>query len=69
MLSGMILTLLLALLVVAAFGFACSVWAARGGPRWTRIASTVTVGAANAVSATVKSNRNSGNRNQGDDGV
>ncbi|WP_306323679.1 MULTISPECIES: hypothetical protein [unclassified Streptomyces] len=57
----MVLLVLLVLLAFVAFGFVCTVWAARGGPRWVRIVSSVTVGLAEVVGSLTKSSRRSGN--------
>ncbi|MFH8841636.1 hypothetical protein [Streptomyces sp. NPDC017868] len=39
----MILYVLVGVLVLAAAGCGCVVWAARGGPRWVRAVATVTL--------------------------
>lgn len=38
-------------------GVVCVVWAARGGPRWTRVVSTATLALAEIVSAAASSKR------------
>ncbi|MFF3940095.1 hypothetical protein [Streptomyces phaeofaciens] len=50
-------------------GVVCVVWAARGGPRWTRVVSTVTLTLAEIVSAAAskKSSRSSGGGGGGDE--
>ncbi|MCX4438681.1 hypothetical protein ABZ649_25765 [Streptomyces albidoflavus] len=41
--------LLLVVLALAVGGCVCVVWAARGGPRWVRVVSRLTLGAAELV--------------------
>ncbi|UKL04100.1 MULTISPECIES: hypothetical protein [unclassified Streptomyces] len=43
------LGLLLVVLALAVGGCVCVVWAARGGPRWVRVVSRLTLGAAELV--------------------
>ncbi|WP_436740075.1 hypothetical protein [Streptomyces sp. BBFR102] len=57
--------LLLVLLALAVGGCACVVWAARGGPRWTRAVSAVTLGAAEAV---LRAGKSGGRRRSTDGG-
>ncbi|WP_217170819.1 hypothetical protein [Streptomyces sp. AC512_CC834] len=61
----MILIVLSAVLVLALGGCACVVWAARGGPRWTRGVSRATLLAGELVRA---SGRSRGDRNRGSSG-
>ena len=54
----MVLLVLIGLLVLVVFGCVCVFWAARGGPRWTRVVSVITLGAGEvARKADVRSNR------------
>lgn len=57
---------LLGVLVLAAGGCACVVWAQRGGPGWVRGVATVTLAASELVRRSEKSRRRSLNRSTGD---
>ncbi|GAA3776576.1 hypothetical protein ACFS5L_34645 [Streptomyces phyllanthi] len=48
---------LLGVLALVVGGCVCVVWAARGGPRWVRVVSTVTVTAGELLSAGMKGSR------------
>lgn len=65
----MVVLALAVVLALVAGGCVCVVWAARGGPRWVRTVSAVTLGLGEVVRSTSKrSGRNSGNSTMGDDG-
>lgn len=67
----MIMLALAVVLVLVVAGCACVVWAARGGPRWVRAVSTVTLALGEAVrGASKRSGRSSGSStsSMGDDG-
>ncbi|MEU7022582.1 hypothetical protein AB0C52_16270 [Streptomyces sp. NPDC048717] len=53
----MVLFVLIGIVVLAAAGCGCVVWAARGGPRWVRGVSTATLAAGEAVRALQRANR------------
>lgn len=53
----MILLVLIGVLVLAAAGCGCVVWAARGGPRWVRGVAAVTLAAGELVRGAQRSNR------------
>ncbi|WTU53218.1 hypothetical protein OG953_08920 [Streptomyces sp. NBC_00057] len=57
---------LLGVLVHAAGGCACVVWAERGGPRWVRGVATVTLAASELVRRSEKNRRRSLNRTTSD---
>ncbi|WP_326695801.1 hypothetical protein OG204_00420 [Streptomyces sp. NBC_01387] len=57
---------LLGVLVLAAGGCACVVWAGRGGPRWVRGVATVTLAASELVRRSEKNRRRSLNRTTSD---
>ncbi|MFD7693789.1 hypothetical protein [Streptomyces sp. NPDC059805] len=42
------------ILLLVVLGCVCVVWAARGGPRWVRVVSAVTLGVAGIVTALVR---------------
>ncbi|MEU6541782.1 hypothetical protein [Streptomyces sp. NPDC046859] len=42
------------ILLLATVGCVCVVWASRGGPRWVRVVSAVTLGVAGIVKALVR---------------
>ncbi|WP_108933858.1 hypothetical protein [Streptomyces ardesiacus] len=56
---SMVLLLLAAVLLLAVGGCGCVVWAARGGPPWTRAVAAATLAAGELVRA---SGRSRGNR-------
>ncbi|OWA02885.1 hypothetical protein B9W62_30610 [Streptomyces sp. CS113] len=60
----MILFVLSVILVLVVAGCACVVWAARGGPPWTRVVAKATMAAGELVRA---SGRSTGNRNRSGD--
>ncbi|MFJ6074879.1 hypothetical protein ACIQFU_29350 [Streptomyces sp. NPDC093065] len=64
----MILLVLSVLLLLVAGGCACVVWAARGGPPWTRAVATATMAAGELVRASGRSrgNRGGGGNRSGD---
>ncbi|MFF7716072.1 hypothetical protein [Streptomyces sp. NPDC007988] len=62
----MALLVLSGVIALAVGGCVCVVWAARGGPRWTRIVSAVTLAAAELVSTAGRRNRSWGPRRGGD---
>lgn len=64
--GNMVGLVLLGVLVLAAGGCACVVWAQRGGPRWVRGVATVTLAASELVRRSEKSRRRSLNRSTGD---
>jgi hypothetical protein len=65
---SVIVLALAVVLVLVAGGCVCVVWAARGGPRWVRAVSSVTLGMGEVVrSQSKRGNRNSGNSTMGDD--
>ncbi|GAB7108133.1 hypothetical protein JCM4814A_64470 [Streptomyces phaeofaciens JCM 4814] len=63
----MAVLLLSGVLALAVGGCACVVWAARGGPRWTRVVSTVTLTLAEIVTTANKKSRRSGSSGGGGD--
>ncbi|MFI0774436.1 hypothetical protein [Streptomyces sp. NPDC021212] len=66
---SMIVLALAVVLVLVAGGCVCVAWAARGGPRWARAVSTVTLALGEAVrSGSGRSGRSSGSSTTGDDG-
>lgn len=58
----MVVIVLVGVLVLAVGGCVCVVWAARGGPPWTRAVAKATLLAGELVRA---SGRSGGNRNRG----
>ncbi|MFF5972418.1 hypothetical protein ACFY7C_12970 [Streptomyces sp. NPDC012769] len=60
----MTLLILSGILALVVAGCSCVVWAARGGPRWTRAVSRATLAAADAARATQRADRKG--RNGGD---
>lgn len=65
----MIGALLVGLLALVVFGCVCTVWADRGGPRWTRGVAAATQVLASTARAFTKSNRRgNGPASTGDDG-
>ncbi|MEV8533248.1 hypothetical protein [Streptomyces sp. NPDC051211] len=58
----MVVLVLLGLLALAVGGCVCVVWAERGGPRWVRAVSTVTLAAGDVVRHSDKSRRRRLNR-------
>ncbi|MGW5421574.1 hypothetical protein [Streptomyces sp. NPDC003943] len=56
----MIVFVLAGIVVLAAAGCACVVWAARGGPRWVRGVSTATLAAGELVRSAQRSSRKQG---------
>ncbi|MEU6303048.1 hypothetical protein [Streptomyces chartreusis] len=46
---------LVGVLLLVVGGCVCVVWAARGGPRWVRVVSSVTLGVAEVVGALARS--------------
>lgn len=63
----MILLLLPVVLLLAVGGCACVVWAARGGPSWTRAVAKTTLVAGELVRSSGRSGRSSGHRGADDD--
>jgi hypothetical protein len=61
---NVVLIILSVLLLLVAGGCACVVWAARGGPPWTRAVATATLAAGELVRV---SGRSGGNRGWGGD--
>lgn len=57
----MIVLILSAVLVLAVVGCGCVVWAARGGPRWTRGVAAATLAAGELVRGANRSGRRNGN--------
>ncbi|MCF2131179.1 hypothetical protein [Streptomyces sp. NPDC046988] len=64
----MILIFLSAVLLLAVGGCVCVVWAARGGPRWTRGVSRATLLAGELLRASNRRSRRSGSGSSGDSG-
>ncbi|MEU2491097.1 hypothetical protein [Streptomyces sp. NPDC007883] len=62
----MALLVLSGVIALAVGGCGCVVWAARGGPRWTRTVSAVTVAAAELVNSAGRRNRSWGLTRGGD---
>ncbi|MEU6482542.1 hypothetical protein [Streptomyces sp. NPDC046887] len=60
--------ILIGLLVLAVGGCVCVFWAARGGPRWVRAVSTVTLGASELVRARHRASRKRSGYRSGDGG-
>nr|WP_043731164.1 hypothetical protein [Streptomyces zinciresistens] len=56
----MMVLALAGLLLLAVGGCVCVVWASRGGPRWVRVVSRVTLALGEAVRASGRSRRSSG---------
>jgi uncharacterized protein YceK len=65
---SMIVLALAVVLVLVVGGCACVVWAARGGPRWVRAVSTVTLAMGEVVRAGSKRSSRSSGSSMGDDG-
>ncbi|MGW8746986.1 hypothetical protein [Streptomyces sp. WAC 04229] len=65
---SVILIFLSAVLLLAVGGCVCVVWAARGGPRWTRGVSRATLLAGELLRASNRSSRRSGSGSSGDSG-
>ena len=63
----MIVVLLLGVLALIVGGCACVVWAERGGPRWVRVAATVTLTASELLRSSEKKRRRGLNRSDGND--
>ncbi|MDV9171040.1 hypothetical protein R6V09_12965 [Streptomyces sp. W16] len=63
----MIVVLLLGVLALIVGGCACVVWAERGGPRWVRVAATVTLAASELLRSSEKKRRRGLNRSDGND--
>ncbi len=61
---SMMLLLLSVVVLLVVGGCACVVWAARGGPPWTRVVARTTLAAGELVRA---SGRSGGNRGRGGD--
>ncbi|MFF4922760.1 MULTISPECIES: hypothetical protein [unclassified Kitasatospora] len=62
----MVGAVLVGILVLVVAGCGCVVWADRGGPRWTRVAAALTLGAGNALrSAQRRRRRQVGNNGGG----
>jgi hypothetical protein len=53
----MIIIVLLGVLLLVIAGCVCVVWAARGGPRWVRVAATATIAAGELVRRSNKRRR------------
>ncbi|MFI0981951.1 hypothetical protein ACH4SP_33710 [Streptomyces sp. NPDC021093] len=64
----MIPLVLIAILVLAAGGCVCVVWAERGGPRWVRVVAAMTLGAGKLVRSSGKGSRTKSGYNSGSDG-
>lgn len=62
----MMIVVLAGVLALAVGGCVCVVWAERGGPRWVRAVSTVTLTAGELVRLSMKSRRGGLNRSDGD---
>ncbi|MFH8573389.1 hypothetical protein [Streptomyces sp. NPDC017993] len=54
-------------LVLAIGAFVCVAWAARGGPRWVRVVSAVTLVVCEVVSQTASRGRSGGRQGASDD--
>ncbi|MEU6448858.1 hypothetical protein ACGFOM_32585 [Streptomyces sp. NPDC048594] len=65
---SVILIFLSAVLLLAVGGCVCVVWAARGGPRWTRGVSRATLLAGELLRASNRRSRRSGSGSSGDSG-
>ncbi|MET8901990.1 hypothetical protein [Streptomyces sp. NPDC004538] len=65
---SVILIFLSAVLLLAVGGCVCVVWAARGGPRWTRAVSRATLLAGELLRASNRRSRRSGSGSSGDSG-
>ncbi|MFF0514735.1 hypothetical protein [Streptomyces sp. NPDC004250] len=65
---SVILIFLSAVLLLAVGGCVCVVWAARGGPRWTRRVSRATLLAGELLRASNRRSRRSGSGSSGDSG-
>ncbi|WP_395570591.1 hypothetical protein [Streptomyces sp. BK79] len=59
--------ILVGVLALVVGGCVCVVWAARGGPRWVRAVSAVTLAAGGMVRASKGSGRGGGQRGDSDD--
>lgn len=64
---SMVLLLLTGVLLLVVGGCACVVWAARGGPPWTRAVAQVTLVAGESVRSAGRSGRSGGHRGGDDD--
>ncbi|MCS0604251.1 hypothetical protein NX794_23985 [Streptomyces sp. LP11] len=60
--------LLLGVLALTVGGCACVVWAARGGPRWTRAVAAVTLSAGELARASARHDRRRQSRGSSGDG-
>jgi len=67
--KSVIVIALACVLLLVVGGCVCVVWAARGGPRWVRAVSTVTLALGEAVRATSKRSGRGSGQNMGDDGA
>ncbi|RSN46734.1 hypothetical protein DMH12_28675 [Streptomyces sp. WAC 04229] len=65
---SVILIFLSVVLLLAVGGCVCVVWAARGGPRWTRGVSRATLLAGELLRASNRRSRRSGSGSSGDSG-
>ncbi|MEU8762957.1 hypothetical protein [Streptomyces sp. NPDC048659] len=64
----MTIVILSVLVVLAAMGCGCVVWAARGGPRWTRGVASATLAAGELARGVSRSSRRRDGGGGGDDG-
>ncbi|MER6501145.1 hypothetical protein ABT218_17585 [Streptomyces sp. NPDC001455] len=64
----MAVLVLVGILALAVGGCVCVVWAARGGPRWTRGVAHVTLAAGELVRRSQKNGHGGGGRGGDDDG-
>ncbi|MFE4974308.1 hypothetical protein ACFRAR_19635 [Kitasatospora sp. NPDC056651] len=65
----MVGAVLVGVLVLVVAGCGCVVWAERGGPRWTRVVSALTLGAGGALRGYLRRRRRrTGNSGGGDIG-
>ncbi|MFF2617300.1 hypothetical protein [Kitasatospora sp. NPDC058046] len=64
----MVGAVLVGILVLVVAGCGCVVWADRGGPRWTRAAAALTLGAGKALRGAQRRRRRQVGFNGGDNG-
>ncbi|MFE5819297.1 hypothetical protein [Streptomyces sp. NPDC056479] len=63
----MIVLVLVGVLLLVVGGCVCVVWAARGGPRWVRVVSSVTLGLAEVVAMLARGSGKSRSGSSSDD--
>ncbi|MFG1670664.1 hypothetical protein [Streptomyces sp. Y7] len=64
---GVTVLVLVGVLLLVVGGCVCVVWAARGGPRWVRVVSSVTLGLAEVVGTLARGSGKSRSGSSSDD--